>query len=428
MLDIFLFRNDETRKKIKESQIKRFKDDSVVDRIYELDKERIKVNFDLDNTNKELNKIQNDIKAFYKTKENNAEILKKLKNMKIEPENRQTVLKKRAIDIKKEIDELIFSIGNILDPSVPVCKNDDGNVTVITHKGFIEEKKICNPKFGYAELMKNFTNAESGAEVVGHRGFYLQGKMALLARALKNYAIDFLVEKGYEYIQTPVFMKKEVMALTSQLSDFDEQLYKVEDDLYLIATSEQPLTAIFMNKKMNLDSPKLFAGDSLCFRKEAGAYGKDNAGIFRVHQFDKIEQFVICKPEESVEFHESMLKISEEFYKSLGLSYQVVLISSGEMNDAAAKKYDLEAWFPNANKFRELVSCSNCTDYQSRNLNISCGFAKEGERPTYVHMLNGTLCAIQRSLCCIVENYQQENKIIVPDVLKPYLKFDFIDI
>lgn len=430
MLDIHLFRKKETRSIIKESQRNRFKDDSIVDEIYKLDKENNSVKFELNKINKDLNIVHKKIKEFYKDKSSNKDqsILDGLMKMRIDPEAEQSRLIQREVEIKKEIDRLIFGIGNILDKSVPIARNDDGNVTVRIHKGFVESDGFYEPKLGYAELMKNFTNSEAGADVVGHRGFYLQGKMALLARALKSYAIDFLVERGYEYIQTPVMMRKDVMALTSQLSDFDEQLYKVEDDLYLVATSEQPLTALYMNKKMNLSTPKMIAGDSLCFRKEAGAYGKDNAGIFRVHQFDKIEQFIVCLPEESPAHQESMINISEEFYNTLGLSYQVVLISSGKMNDAAGKKYDLEAWFPNAKKFRELVSCSNCTDYQSRNLNVVCGFHKEGEKSTYAHMLNGTLCAIQRSLCCIVENYQQDGKIVVPDVLKPYLKFDQIEI
>lgn len=427
MLDIAMFRDKETREQIKLSERRRFKDESVVDKIFELDQERIKINFQLDKYNAEVNSIQNKIKDAFKTKQANCkEVSEELAKLKIEPERKKIELKEQAANIKIQIEKLIFSVGNIVDDSVPVCKNDDGNVVVTTHQG---SRNLLSAPKGYADLMKGFTNAEAGTEVVGHRGYYLQGKMALLGRALKNYAIDFLVNKQYEFIQTPVMMKKEVMALTSQLSDFDDQLYKVEDDLYLIATSEQPITALYMNKKLTDEQmPMFFAGESQCFRKEAGAYGRDNAGIFRVHQFEKIEQFAFCKPEDSPDLHEKMIKIAEEFYKTLGLSYQVVLISSGELNDAAAKKYDLEAWFPNAGKFRELVSGSNCTDYQSRNLNVAYGFPKENEKTKYIHMLNCTLCAVQRSLCCIVENYQDGDSIVVPEVLRPYTKFDSFDI
>ncbi|KAM0681679.1 hypothetical protein GINT2_000193 [Glugoides intestinalis] len=430
MLDISHFRDEKEREKIRKSEKDRFKDETIVDKIYELDKERIQVNFQLDKVNAEINSIQNKMKVAYKTEKTGGKeankLVEELKKLKVEPEMRQVDLKEYAVQLKAKIDKLIFTIGNILDESVPIAKTDDGNITVKTHKGF---KTTTGNIKGYSELMKNFTNADAGAEVFGHRGYFLKGKMALLSKALKNYAIDFLTERGYDLVQPPVMMRKDVMALTSQLSDFDEQLYKVEENLYLIATAEQPLTALHMNKKLtDHELPKLYVGDSLCFRKEAGAYGKDNSGIFRVHQFEKIEQFVLCKPEDSFKMHEELIKHSEDFYQSLGLSYRVVLISSGEMNDAATKKYDLEAWFPNAEKFRELVSASNCTDYQSRNLNVGYGYSKDNQRQEYVHMLNATLCAIQRSLCCIVENYQDIDKIVVPDVLKKYTGFDFIDL
>lgn len=426
MLDITLFRDSKTREIIRLSEKNRFKDETIVDKIYELDQQKIKVNFELDKINAEINETQKKIKEAYKNENESKDLVDQLKDMSLDIKKRQAELKETAESLKNEVDRLLFGIGNILEADVPIFKDDDGNVLVREHKGF--KKSVENPK-PYFELMRNFTNPESGAEVVGHRGYFLQGKMALLARALKNYAIDFLVEKNYEFIQTPVMMRREVMALTSQLSDFDDQLYKIEGDLYLIATSEQPMTALYKGKTLtDNDLPKMFAGESLCFRKEAGAYGKDNSGIFRVHQFDKIEQFVLCKPDESLEIHEKLIKASEEFYQSLGLTYQVVLISSGEMNDAASKKYDLEAWFPNSQKFRELVSASNCTDYQSRNLTVKYGFPQVNKKTTFVHMLNATLCAVQRTLCCIVENYQEGDKIVVPDVLRKYTNFDQIDI
>lgn len=427
MLDIGLFREEETRERIKDSERKRFKDESIADEVYRLDRKWIEATFQLDNLNRKINTIQKSLNDAYKDKSSMVEeTISRLRSMKIEQEHSRDELKQTVSDLKAQVSRLVFSIGNILEDEVPVCKDDSGNAVVTTHEA---PGGLKAAQRGYAELMKNFVNADAGAEVVGHRGYYLQGRMALLSRALKNYAIDFLVERGYELVQVPVMMRKEVMGLTSQLSDFDEQLYKVEDDLYLIATSEQPMTALFMGKKLaDGELPMMLAGESLCFRREAGAYGKDNAGIFRVHQFDKIEQFVICKPEDSKALHEKMIRTSEEFYQTLGLSYRVVLISSGEMNDAASKKYDLEAWFPNAGKFRELVSASNCTDYQSRNLNVGYGYPKAGEKQVYTHMLNATLCAVQRTLCCIVENYQDGDRVAVPDVLKPYTKFDHIDI
>jgi len=221
------------------------------------------------------------------------------------------------------------------------------------------------------------------------------------------------------------------MARVAALAEFGEALYKVEgetDDLdddkekYLIATSEQPLCALNMKQTIAAkDLPVKYVGYSTCFRKEAGSHGKDMWGIFRVHQFEKIEQFVICDPDKSWEMHEEMIKISEEFYQTLELPYRIVNIVSGSLNNAAAKKYDLEAWFPALGAYRELVSCSNCTDYQARRLEIKYGGSKNPDGSTkFVHMLNSTLTATERSLCCILENYQTEKGIRIPKVLQPF--------
>lgn len=211
------------------------------------------------------------------------------------------------------------------------------------------------------------------------------------------------------------------MAKTAQLEQFDEELYKVIDgdaanDKYLIATSEQPISALHADEWLqSKDLPIHYAGYSTCFRREAGAHGKDAWGIFRVHQFEKVEQFVITEPEKSWEQFDKMIGYSEEFYKSLGLPYRVVAIVSGALNNAAAKKYDLEAWFPFQGEYKELVSCSNCTDYQSRNLDIRFGAVSQTESmKKYVHCLNSTLCATERALCCIMENYQTEDVSLQP--------------
>ena len=230
-------------------------------------------------------------------------------------------------------------------------------------------------------------------------------------------------------------MKREIMGETAELADFYEMLYKVqgetpgEDDYYLIATAEQPISTMYRGEWLEKSElPKKYAGISPCFRKEAGAHGKDTWGIFRIHQFEKVEQFVICTPEDSWKFHEEMIKVSEEFYESLNLPYRVIAIVSGALNNAAAKKYDLEAWFPGYDNYRELVSCSNCTDYQSRSAEIRLRTDKKvtGDTKVYVHMLNGTLCATERTLCCILENYQTDKGVIVPEPLRPFVGTDFI--
>ncbi|CAI0419628.1 unnamed protein product, partial [Linum tenue] len=263
-----------------------------------------------------------------------------------------------------------------------------------------------------------------GANIAGGRGFYLKGDGVRLNQALINYGLDFLDKRGYTALQTPFFMRKDVMAKCAQLAQFDEELYKVPgDDKYLIATAEQPLCAYHIDDWIQpADLPIRYAGYSSCFRKEAGSHGRDTLGIFRVHQFEKVEQFCVTSPNgtDSWDMHEEMIKNSEDFYKSLNLPYQVIAIVSGALNDAAAKKYDLEAWFPASKTYRELVSCSNCTDYQSRRLEIRYGQKKEAAKQ-YAHLLNSTLTATERTLCCILENYQKEDGVEVPEVLRPYL-------
>jgi len=426
MIDINLLRDPKTRELVIESEKKRFKNTDNIEEIYKKDQLRIKFNFELDNTNKKKNEIKKKISQIYKEnkkegKELAKDLIEKLKLI----EKSCFELEVEVSTLDEEIKKMLKVVGNILDSSVVVSNNERDNKLI---RQFRTNRVIQNKK-NYTELMQKYTHSVAGAKIIGHRGYFLSGKIAKLGMALSRYAIDFLEKQGYTFIQTPVMMRKDVMSKTAQIGDFDEQLYKVEDDLYLIATSEQPLSALHMDERMvDSDLPKLYCGQSLCFRKEAGAHGKDNSGIFRVHQFEKIEQFVICKPEESKEYFYKMIGLSEEFYKSLDISYNVVSIVSGEFNDAASIKYDLEAFFPNADKYRELVSCSNCTDYQSRELNVRYGVLKENNKKGYVHMLNSTLCAVQRTLCCVVENYQQDDKIIVPEVLRKYTGFDEIEL
>lgn len=313
------------------------------------------------------------------------------------------------------------------------------------HQGILSHHEVM--------MRLNLFDPDRGVKVAGHRGFFLMGDGVDLNQALINYGLDFLRKKGYVKVMTPFMMRKSVMAKTAQLDQFDEELYKVgesssgaisnedaskpagavaasadegEDDKYLIATSEQPISAFHSDEWFDKPSEQLpvrYAGYSTCFRKEAGSHGKDTWGIFRVHQFEKVEQFVITDPASSWDELDRMLQNSEEFYQSLGLPYRVVAIVSGALNNAAAMKYDLEAWFPFQGEHKELVSCSNCTDYQSRRLEVRCGMKKQGDtKKTYVHMLNGTLCATERALCCVVENWQTEEGLKVPPVLQPYVQ------
>lgn len=324
----------------------------------------------------------------------------------------------------KDRDVALNAIGNIVHESV-VVDNDEEKNGIHCIWGPAATKRYKHHEL--LEMIDGY-DAPRGVKVAGHRSYFLTGIGVRLNMAILNYAVDFLTKRGYKALATPFFMLPDLMAATAQLADFDEQLYKViekpdGEPKYLIATSEQPISSMHSGEWLEPKAlPIRYAGVSSCFRKEAGSSGKDIRGIFRVHQFEKVEQFVLTSPEDSWNEHERMLKASEEFYQSLGIPYRVVIIVSGALNDAAAKKYDLEGWFPGQNNYRELVSCSNCTDYQSRALEIRYG-TKKKEDPTkiYAHLLNSTLCANTRTICAILENHQTEVGVHVPEVLRPYL-------
>ncbi|EDO17463.1 hypothetical protein Kpol_1037p60 [Vanderwaltozyma polyspora DSM 70294] len=418
---------------IKESQKARYASVELVDEIIADYKNWVKTRFELDELNKKLNKLQKDIGLKFKTKEDASELL--AEKDKINDEKKQLIEKEQQED--KDLKYKVNQIGNIVHPSVVVSNDEDNNELVKTWKpeGLEEVGPIASATgkpaaLSHHEILLRLDgyDPERGVKISGHRGYFLRNYGVFLNQALINYGLNFLAKNGYVPLQAPVMMNKEVMARTAQLSQFDEELYKVidgDDEKYLIATSEQPISAYHSNEwfeKPQEQLPIRYVGYSTCFRREAGSHGKDAWGIFRVHAFEKIEQFVLTEPEKSWEEFDKMINHSEEFYKSLKLPYRVVGIVSGELNNAAAKKYDLEAWFPYQKEYKELVSCSNCTDYQSRNLEIRCGIKKMGDREKkYVHCLNSTLSATQRALCCILENYQTEDGLIIPEVLRKYM-------
>ncbi|XP_042379070.1 serine--tRNA ligase-like [Zingiber officinale] len=424
MLDVNLFRSEKgfDPEIIRESQRRRFASVEVVDEVINLDKEWRQRQFELDALRRDANRLTKEIKNLKIAGKDATEVISSTEETKklIAAKELEVQEAKSTLDLKLE------SIGNLIHDSVPVS-NDEANNAVIRTWG---DRRVETNLRNHVELVKrlDIADLEKGADVAGGRGFYLKGDGVLLNLALINYGLAFLTKRMYQPMQTPFFMRKDVMAKCAQLAQFDEELYKVTgegDDKYLIATAEQPLCAYHLNDRLYpQDLPIRYAGYSTCFRKEAGSHGRDTLGIFRVHQFEKIEQFCITSPNDndSWEMHEEMLKNSEDFYKELKIPYQVVAIVSGALNDAAAKKYDLEGWFPASSTYRELVSCSNCTDYQSRRLGIGYGQKKNDEQAKqYVHMLNSTLTATERTVCCILENYQTEDGVIVPEVLRPFM-------
>jgi seryl-tRNA synthetase len=320
---------------------------------------------------------------------------------------------KLVLDDLEKLKVKVSEIPNLLHSSVPISQSEDDNAIVFQTSSPLETKSL-----GQFKLCEDLGIYETATKIAGNRGYFLVGDGVRLNSALQSYALDFIMRRGYKVMSTPFFMNRDAMKLVCQLSEFDETLYTVRDsgecDKYLIATSEQPLTAYFDGKKLN-DLPVKLSGISSCFRKEAGKHGVDTNGIFRVHQFEKVEQFCVTDACSSYEMMEEMLQNAKDFYESLGISYRVVSIVSGTLNNAASKKYDIEGWFPGSNQFRELVSCSNTTDYFSRRLNCK---NKKGE---LVHMLNSTLYANTRTICCILETHQTEHGVKIPDVLVPYM-------
>ncbi|RMZ09031.1 hypothetical protein D0862_03769 [Hortaea werneckii] len=419
--------------KIKESQRRRHASEEVVDEVIAMFEDHRKTQYAAaTEMGAKINKVQKDMgqnkknkgdpeefKALMKQKE---DLTKEKKEMEEEAARKQVALLKK-----------VKTVGNYVHESVPVSDNEDNNAIIRNWapQGTNVEKKDCLSHHEVLTRLDGF-DPDRGVKIVGHRGYCLTGYGLFLNLALINYGLEFLFSKGYTPNQPPYFMLREAMAKTAQLEQFDEELYKVTEkendpasDKYLIATSEQPISALHEGEWLNdKDLPIKYAGYSTCFRKEAGSHGKDAWGIFRVHQFEKIEQFVFCKPENSWQHFDEMIDTSEEFYKNLGIPYRVVAIVSGALNNAASKKFDLEAWFPFQGEYKELVSCSNCTDYQTRELEIRYGQKKQTDasfQKTYCHALNSTLCATERALCCVLENYQTEDGIKVPEVLRKYI-------
>jgi seryl-tRNA synthetase len=440
MLDINLFRNEEDREKIRKSQRCRFADVELVDKVFALDEAWRNRQYELDNLRKDKNRMSKEIAKLIISGQDVTSLLKDTEQNK-----ELTALKEAEVQCAKtELDSKLALIGNLVDESVPVSKDEAENVVIRTWGEKRVEPKLKN-HVDLVELL-GIADIKKGANVAGGRGYYLKGDGVRLNQALINFGLDFLEKKNYTHLQTPFFMRKDIMGKCAQLAQFDEELYKVTgegDDKYLIATAEQPLCAYHIDDWIQpAQLPLRYAGYSSCFRKEAGSHGRDTLGIFRVHQFEKIEQFCITRPplnedgdkgankgadkgvdkDDSWTIFEEMINNSEEFYQKLGLPYQVVAIVSGALNDAAAKKYDLEAWFPASSTFRELVSCSNCTDYQSRKLEIRYGQKKGNDlKKNYVHLLNSTLTATERTMCCILENYQKEDGVEIPEVLQNYM-------
>jgi seryl-tRNA synthetase len=345
----------------------------------------------------------------------------------------------------------IRSLPNFFHETVPLGKDENDNKIIREYNGKFKALKnpiesneksnsgvILNKELPGILQMKNHIDLTNGlglidleraGKISGSRFYFLRNEMVKLSMALSNFAIDYLIKEGYTIVQPPFMIRRDAMEGAVILSDFEETIYKIEnEDLYMIGTSEHPLASMHMNEILNgKNLPIRYGGISTCFRKEAGAHGKDMKGLFRVHQFEKVEQFIFCKPEESWKEHERLLQITEKFYEILEIPFRTIILCSGDLGKVSAKTYDIEAWFPAQNSYREICSCSNCTDYQARSLRIRYR-NNPNDETSLVHTLNSTLVAIQRTLVAILENYQtRKGTILVPEALKKYMG-DIIEI
>jgi seryl-tRNA synthetase len=421
MLSMELFREEPER--IKESEQRRDKDPSRVDRVVELDTEWRDARQRADSLRQERNELSRKVAEKKQEGEDAEDEIERVRELKDEI----AALEEKEERLKEKRDELRYKIGNVLHDSVPAGEDEEEHVEVAKWGEKPAHSFDVTPHADVVED-RDLADTEKASEIVGSRFFYLKNELVAVNLALQRFALDRLTERGFTPMRTPHALGHEAMEAAAELDDFEEQLYGVEDeDLYLIATSEQTLASYHYDEILEpADLPRKYAGVSTCFRREAGSHGKDTKGVFRVHEFEKVEQYVFCEPDESWDIFDGLRDNFESIFRDLGLHYRVVNVCTGDMNDNAAKKFDLEAWFPAQDRYRELVSCSNCTDYQARKVGVRI----RGEKNRTAHTLNSTALATQRALCAILEQNQREDGTVeVPDVLvdEGYVDFEVIE-
>ncbi len=419
MLDMHVFR--EEAEKIRADHDRRGLPYDNIEKVIELDTKWKIALRETDELRRKKNEAARGIGAAKKSG-NNAEaqrILSEVANLGAQISEMESV----TDAFLKQRDSVRMSIPNLLHPDVPSGADESGNTKHSLHgkkPSFDFEPKTHN------ELIEEnkWVDLERAAKITGSRFYFLKGDLARLEMALQAYAVDFIQERGFTFVQPPVMMNRTAYEGVTDLSDFETVMYGINPDgYYMIATSEHPLTAMYMQETVPEELlPIKIVGVSPCFRREVGAHGQSDRGIWRVHQFTKVEQIIIATPETSWELHEELLQNCIDLWDALGLHYEVVNICTGDMGTVAARKYDLEAWLPGAKAFKEIVSCSNCTDYQANRLDIRYGTPGHPNQPT-VHTLNSTAVATSRALVAIIEQNQLEDgRVQIPAVLRPYMQ------
>ena len=416
MLDINIFR--EHADDIRADHDRRGLPHDAIDEVISLDEQWRKARYDADQLRKARNEAARGIAEAKKS--GNSAAAETIMAEVADIGARIDELAELSDDCLVRRDSLRMSIPNILHVDVPIGEDDQKNTLHSMHG---EKAELGFEPRNHNDLieMNGWVDQSRGAKVAGSRFYFLQGDLARLEMALQQYGADFLMSRGYTLVQPPLMMNREAYEGVTDLGDFETVMYGIEPDkYYLIATSEHPLTAMRMDEIIEpSELPVKLVGVSACFRREVGAHGLSDRGIWRVHQFTKVEQIVICHPDNSWEHHEELLSNAVDMWDSLGLHYRVVNICTGDMGTVAARKYDLEAWLPGAGGYKEVVSCSNCTDYQANRLRMRYRTTEGNEA---VHTLNSTAIATSRALVAIMEQNQMEDgRVSVPDVLRSYM-------
>jgi seryl-tRNA synthetase len=416
MIDIRILRDNPDR--IRENLEKRNITNFPLDELFILEKKRR----ELIAKNQKLKEQRNTISVeISQAKRSGKDAQNPIAEMK-KTSDEITANDKQAIVIESKMHQMLSSLPNFVDNRVPIGKDETANVLVRkwgeTKKEDLDHIDISN-KFDLIDV-------DRAAKTSGARFYFLRRDLVRLNYALISFALDYLRQRNFILVQPPYMLRRDAIGGAVILGDFEEVIYKIEnEDLYLIGTSEHAIAAMHMGEIFDGKLlPLRYAGMSPCFRKEAGAHGRDTKGIFRVHQFEKVEQFVYCKPEDSEAEHQLLLQNAEGFMQQLGIPYRVMLLSSGDMGKVAAKTFDIEGWIPSQNMYRELISCSNCTEFQSRALAIKYR-EKAHEESKFLHTLNSTLVATERTMVAILENYYRKDArvIEIPKALVPHMGY-----
>ncbi len=414
MLDIRFIR--ENAERVQQDALNKGYKNADIEAVIALDDERKTLTTKID----ELRTRRNQIAASMKNAGGKPSAEQIAEGKKIKEE--LAVFEKDYRELDEKLTAALKGIPNILQPDVPIGEEGEDDLVKTWGEELFESRKNAEDHLDFANK-KGWVDFERGSKVAGTKFYFLKGDLALLENAIYQFALNKLISKGFNFMTVPHMVNGEVATGTGfapRSSDQSDEYFIENEDLSLIATAEMSLTGYHAGEILNeKDLPIFYAGYSPCYRKEAGTYGKHTRGLFRVHQFNKLEMYAYTLPEQSVEVHEKILAVEEEIYQELGIPYRVINIASGDLGAPASKKYDIEYWSPVDGSYREITSCSNCTDYQARNLNIRV--RRENGDLQVVHTLNGTAVSLARCLVAAIENFQDGEDLVLPKVLQPYM-------